>query len=316
MSDQKPRVIADDPDETVLEFLADRVELLPWEVAVQGSDEHIDGIYTYSHPHVDGAMLDKLNGIRVVSNYGVGVDHINVKEVVERGVACGNTPGVLNGATADMGMALLMAAARRVGEGDRYARSPAFLVHDPGFMWGREVHSSTLGIIGMGAIGQTVAKRAKGFDMEILYHNRRPIPDAEVEFGATYCTLDDLLAKSDYVMLCCPLTAETTNLIAAAELAKMKSTATLVNIARGGVVDTTALYEALRDKVIWSAGLDVTEPEPLPRDHPMLALDNVTIVPHFGSATIQTRSLMSKNSVENLMRGLRGEPLLHNAPVL
>lgn len=316
MSDKKPRVIADSPDQTVLDYMADRVELLPWDVAVQGSDEHIDGIYTYSHPHVDGAMLDKLNGVRIVSNYGVGVDHINVKEVVERGIACGNTPGVLNGATADMGIALLMAAARRVVEGDRYARSPAFLEHDPGFMWGREVHSSTLGIVGMGAIGETVAKRATAFDMEILYHNRSRRPKAEAEYGATYCSLDDLLAKSDYVMLCCPLTAETKNMIGAAELAKMKSTATLVNIARGGVVDTTALYEALRDKVIWSAGLDVTEPEPLPRNHPMLTLDNVTIVPHFGSATVQTRDMMARNSVENLMRGLAGEPLLNNAPVL
>jgi glyoxylate reductase len=316
MSDKKPRVIADAPDQMVLDFMADRVELLPWDVAVQGSAEHIDGIYTYSHPHVDGATIDRLNGIRIVSNYGVGVDHINVKEVTERGIPVGNTPGVLNGATADMGIALLMAAARRVAEGDRYARSSEFLVHDPGFMWGREVHSSTLGIVGMGAIGQTVAKRAKAFDMEILYHNRSRRPEAEAEYGATYCSLDDLLAKSDYVMLCCPLTAETKNMIGEAELAKMKSTATLVNIARGGVVDTTALYEALRDKVIWSAGLDVTEPEPLPRDHPMLKLDNVTMVPHFGSATVQTRMLMAKNSVENLMRGLRGEELLNNAPVL
>jgi glyoxylate reductase len=316
MSDKKPRVIADAPDQMVLDFMADRVELLPWDVAVQGSDEHVDGIYTYSHPHVDGAMIDRLNGIRIVSNYGVGVDHINVKEVTERGIPVGNTPGVLNGATADMGIALMMAAARRVAEGDRYARSPEFLVHDPGFMWGREVHSSTLGIVGMGAIGQTVAKRAKAFDMEILYHNRSRRPEAEAEYGATYCSLDELLAKSDYVMLCCPLTAETKNMIGAAELAKMKSTATLVNIARGGVVDTTALYEALRDKVIWSAGLDVTEPEPLPRHHPMLSLDNVTMVPHFGSATVQTRMMMAKNSVENLMRGLRGEELLNNAPVL
>jgi glyoxylate reductase len=152
--------------------------------------------------------------------------------------------------------------------------------------------------------------------MDILYYNRRRRPEAEEAVGAKYVSLDELLANSDYVMLCCPLTNESRGLIGAAELAKMKPTATLVNIARGGVVDTQALYEALRDKVIWSAGLDVTDPEPLPRDHPILSLDNVTIVPHLGSATVQTRSKMAENSVENLMRGLRGEPLLNQAPVL
>ena len=315
MSDKKPRVVADSPDQMVLDFLADRVELLPWDVTVTGA-EGVDGIYTYSHPHTDGAIMDRLPGIRIISNYGVGVDHINVKDAAARGIPVGHTPGVLNGATADVGMALMLAAGRRIAEGDRYARSPQFLVHNPGFMWGREVHSSTLGIVGMGAIGQTVAKRAKAFDMDILYYNRRPRPEAEAAVGAKYVSLDELLAKSDYVMLCCPLTAETRGLIGAAELAKMKPTATLVNIARGGVVDTQALYEALRDKAIWSAGLDVTDPEPLPRDHPILKLDNVTIVPHLGSATVQTRSKMAENSVENLMRGLRGETLLNQAPVV
>ncbi len=314
MSDKKPRVVADSPDQMVLDFLADRVELLPWDVTVSGADD-VDGIYTYSHPHVDGAVMDRLPGIRIISNYGVGVDHINVKDAADRGIPVGHTPGVLNGATADVGMALVLAAGRRIAEGDRYARSPQFLVHDPGFMWGREVHSSTLGIVGMGAIGQTVAKRAKAFDMDVLYYNRRRRPDAEEAVGAKYVSLDELLTQSDYVMLCCPLTAETRGLIGAAQLAKMKPTATLVNIARGGVVDTQALYEALRDKVIWSAGLDVTDPEPLPRDHPLLKLDNVTIVPHLGSATVQTRSKMAENSVENLIRGLRGEPLLNQAPV-
>lgn len=315
MSDKKPRVIADDPDKMVLDFLADRVELLPWDVALKGASD-VDGIYTYSHPHTDGAIMDRLPGIRIISNYGVGVDHIDVKAAAERGIPVGNTPGVLNGATADLGMALLLAAGRRIAEGDRFCRAPQVKAHSPGFMWGREVHSSTLGIVGMGGIGQTVAKRAKAFDMDILYYNRRPRPEAEAAVGAKYVSLDELLSKSDYVMLCCPLTPETKGLIGAAQLAKMKPTATLINIARGGVVDTQALYEALRDKVIWSAGLDVTEPEPLPRDHPLLTLDNVTVVPHVGSATVQTRSKMAENSVENLMRGLRGEPLLHNAPIL
>ncbi len=206
---------------------------------------------------------------------------------------------------------MLLASARRLIEGDRYARSPGFVHYDPGYMLGREAHSSVLGIVGLGSIGREVAKRARAFDMSILYHNRNRTPEAEAEFGAEYCSLDELLARSDYVMLCCPLSDETRNLIDASALAKMKPAATLVNIARGGVVDTQALYEALRDGVIAAAGLDVTEPEPLPRDHPMLELDNLTIAPHLGSATVETRRMMAKNSVENLFRGLRGEPLLH-----
>jgi glyoxylate reductase len=210
-----------------------------------------------------------------------------------------------------MGMALALAAGRRLMEGDRYARSAAFVYYDPGYMLGREVHSTTLGVIGLGAIGRQVARRAQGFDMRVLYHNRRRRSEVEQELGVEYRAMDELLGESDYVMLCCPLTAETRNLIGRAALAKMKPTAVLVNIARGGVVDTQALYEALRDKTIYAAGLDVTEPEPLPRDHPLLALENVTIMPHLGSATIQTRREMARNSVENLMRGLRGEKLIH-----
>ncbi|MEK6236597.1 MAG: D-glycerate dehydrogenase, partial [Planctomycetales bacterium] len=220
-----------------------------------------------------------------------------------------NTPGILNGATADMGFALLLAAARRLVEGDRYARSPEFTVYDPGFMLGSEVHGTTLGIIGLGRIGRQVARRARGFDMRVLYHNRRPRPEAEEELGAEYAALDDLLGQSDYVLLSCPLTPETTGLIDAAALTKMKSSAILINIARGPVVDTTALTEALRDGKIAAAGLDVTDPEPLPRDHPLLHLDNVTVVPHFGSATIQTRRRMAEISVENLLAGLAGKPL-------
>lgn len=309
---QKPRVVADGPPfaAAIVEFLGDQVELLPWSLTETGA-EGVDAIYTYGHLRVDGAVMDRLPGIRVISNYGVGVDHIDVKAAAERGIPVGNTPSVLDGATADMGMALLLAAGRRLGEGERYARSPEFLHYDPGYMLGREVHSTTLGIVGLGAIGRQVARRAKGFDMRLLYHNRRRRPEAEQELGVEYRALDGLLAESDYVMLCCPLTAETRNLIDAQALAKMKPTATLVNIARGGVVDTQALYEALRDRKIYGAGLDVTEPEPLPRDHPLLALENVVIMPHLGSATVETRREMARNSVENLMRGLRGEALLH-----
>ncbi|MBI1356186.1 MAG: D-glycerate dehydrogenase [Acidobacteria bacterium] len=308
----KPRVVSDGPlAAAVLEFMNDQVELLPWQVALDGSSEPVDGIYTYGHVPVDGAMLDRLPGVKVISNYGVGVDHIRVADAVARNIPVGNTPSVLDGATADMGIALMLAAGRRMAEGERYARSPEFLVHDPGYMLGREVHSATLGIIGMGAIGRQVARRAKAFDMKVLYFNRRRREQVEQELGVEYRGFDALLGEADYVLLSCPLTAETRNLINAAAFDKMKPTATLVNIARGGVVDTDALYEALSTRKIYAAGLDVTEPEPLPRDHPLLKLDNVTIMPHLGSATVETRREMARLSVENLLRGLRGEPLLH-----
>ncbi len=312
MPEAKPRVVADCPlDDAVHEFLDNRVEVLDWEAAKNGVDAPVDAVYTYGHPALGGAELDRLPGVRIISNYGVGVDHIDVEAATKRGIPVGNTPHILDGATADMGMTLLLASARRLIEGDRYARSPEFTRHDPGYMLGREAHSTVLGIVGLGSVGWQIARRAKAFDMKVLYHNRRPKPEAETEFDAEYLSLDDLLARSDYVMLSCPLTAETRNLIDAAALAKMKPTATLVNIARGGVVDTEALYEALRDGVIAAAALDVTEPEPLPRGHPLLGLDNLTIAPHLGSATAETRRMMAKNSVENLFRGLRGDALLH-----
>jgi len=307
----RPRVVADGPlDTTVLGFMADRLELLPWDVAREGTSEPIDGVYTYGHPLLNGEILDRLPGVRIVSNYGVGVDHINVPDAAARGIPVGNTPSILDGATADMGMALLLASARLIAKGDRYARSPEFTHYDPGYMLGREAHGMTLGIIGMGAIGSQVAKRAQAFDMKVLYSNRHRREDDEV-LDVEYRSLDSLLGASDYVMLTCPLTEETRNLINGEALAKMKPTATLVNIARGGVVDTQALYEALRAGVIEGAALDVTEPEPLPRDHPLLQLDNVTIVPHLGSATVETRREMARLSVENLFLGLEGKPLLH-----
>jgi glyoxylate reductase len=290
-------------------LLEGRVEILPWQVALEGSHSPVDGVYTYGHPQVDGSMLDRLPGVRVVSNYGVGVDHIDLAAAAQRGIPVGNTPGVLDGATADMGFALLLASARRVVEGDRYARGPEFLHYDPGYMLGREVHHSTLGIIGMGRIGRQVARRARGFDMTVLYHNRQRRPEHEAETGARYASFDDLLAQSDYVMLTAPLTPQTTGLIDSRALLKMKRSATLVNISRGPVVDTAALVEALSNGTIAAAALDVTNPEPLPRGHPLLAMSNVIVVPHLGSATVETRRRMAEMSVANLLAGLRGEAL-------
>src|SRR6185312_7081717 len=160
--------------------------------------------YTYGHPTVDAAMLDRLPGVRVISNFGVGVDHIDVRAATARGIPVGNTPGILDGATADLAFALLLAAGRRIVEGDRYARGPDFLRYDPSYMLGREIHGSTLGIIGMGRIGEQVARRARGFDMKVIYHNRKRRPEAEASVGARYVSQYELLAEADYVLLTVP----------------------------------------------------------------------------------------------------------------
>jgi glyoxylate reductase len=304
------RVLADLPvSPTIERLLAGRVELLPWHAAQSAEAQSIAAVYTYGHPRVDAAMLDRLPAVRVISNFGVGVDHIDVSAATARGIAVGNTPGILDGATADLAFALLLAAGRRLVEGDRYARGPNFLHYDPSFIVGREIHGSTLGILGMGRIGEQVARRARAFDMRILYHNRQRRPAVEEALGVRYVPRDELLAAADYVMLTLPLTSQTQRLIGRAELARMKPTAILINASRGAVVDTEALTEALSARTIYAAALDVTEPEPLPRDHPLLRLDNVIITPHLGSATEQTRQRMAEVSIENLLAGLSGRPL-------
>ena len=311
MSDSPlPRVLADVPlGPMVTPLLKGLVELVPWADMAAAGSKPFDGIYTYGHPTVDAALLDRLPGVRVVSNCGVGVDHIDVSAATARRVPVGNTPGVLDGATADMAFALVLAAGRRLVAGDRYARGPDFLKYDPSFMIGREVHGSTLGIIGLGRIGAQVARRARGFDMTVLYHNRNRKLAAEDSLGVRYASFHEILANSDFIVLTVPLTDQTRGLIGQAELARMKPTASLINIARGAIVDTDALAAALGEKELHAAALDVTDPEPLPRDHPLLTLDNLIITPHLGSATEQTRQRMAEMSVENLLAGLAGRDL-------
>lgn len=307
-----PTVMADLPlDQTIDGLLAGRVVVVPWESEPGAAYAMVEGIYTYGHVHVGGTVLDRLPNVKVISNYGVGVDHIDLAAAAARGIPVGNTPGVLDAATADLGFALLLASARRIVEGDRHAHSPGFLRYDPGYMLGREVHGKTLGIIGMGQIGYQVARRALGFDMTVLYHNRRRREDAERALGhaVRHASKAELLGQADYVILCAPLTDETRGLIGRAELSSMKPTATLINIARGPVVDTEAVTRALAEEQIAAAALDVTDPEPLPRDHPLLDMPNVIITPHLGSATVETRRRMADLSVENLLAGLEGRPL-------
>ncbi len=299
------------PD-SILAMLNVQIELRHWpDDAPAEIMRQAVGIFTYGHPRVDDALLDKTPLVRVVSNFGVGVDHIDLAAARRRGIPVGNTPQLVDGATADMTMALLLAVARNLIIGDRFARSAAFTHYDPSLLIGSEVHSATIGIIGMGNIGRQVAKRARAFDMRVLYHNRRRDQQAEAALEATYATLPELLAQSDYVTLNVPLTAETTRMIGREQLALMRPHAFLINAARGAVVDHAALYEALRTKQIAGAALDVTDPEPLPRDHPLLALENLVIAPHLGSATRQTRSAMARMAIDNLLAGLAGQALIH-----
>lgn len=307
-----PIVVADGPlADNIAGPMEGRVTVLPWDETFSNPPDRVDAIYTYGHPALTGDMMDRLSGLRVISNYGVGIDHIDVEAARSRGIPVGNTPGILDGATADMAMALLLSAGRRLIEADHYARGAEFTTYDPGYMLGREIHHATMGIIGMGRIGEQIARRAVGFDMSILYYNRNRKPAAETALGAEYVSLDELLTQSDYVVLSPPLTAETKGMIGTAELDKMKSTAILVNIGRGPLVDTQALTAALQSNSIYGAALDVTDPEPLPRDHPILQQSNLTIAPHLGSATEQTRQKMADLSLENLFAVLDGKPLLH-----
>lgn len=308
---KSPRVIADSPlPYSVIEPLADQVTWIPWESAYTTDRLAVDAVYTYGHPRVDADFLSRLDGVRVISNFGVGVDHIDLGEAKRLAIPVGNTPGLVDGATADMGFALMLAAARLLIVGDRHARSDAFTHYDPSYMIGREVYGQKIGIIGMGRIGLQVALRAQGFAMQVFYHNRRKRSDLPSSLQATYLPLDQLFSQCDFVLVCVPLCDETRKLVGTKELALMKSTAVLVNIARGGVVDTDALTETMVNRRIFAAGLDVTDPEPLPRDHPLLRCDNVVIAPHLGSATVQTRQAMARASIANLTRGLAGQSLL------
>ncbi len=270
-----------------------------------------DGVLTLLTDRVDDAFLDAAGpGLRVVSNFAVGFDNIDLAACARRGVAVGNTPGVLTETTADLAWALLMAAARRLPEGDRYVRDGHWKTWGPMLLLGPDVHGATLGIVGFGRIGQAVARRAQGFGMEILYHDVARLPEAvTAPLGATYVPLGELLARSDFISLHVNLTAETRHLINATTLAQMKATAVLVNTSRGPVVDQAALAVALRDGVIWAAGLDVTDPEPITMDDPLVGLDNCLVVPHIASATGATRGKMAAMAAANLIAGVRGEPL-------
>ncbi|HEY8531042.1 MAG TPA: D-glycerate dehydrogenase [Limnochorda sp.] len=266
----------------------------------------VDGLIALLSDTIDGQVMDAAGPrLRVIANYAVGFNNIDVAEATRRGILVTNTPGVLTEATADLTWALIMSTARRVVEGDAYMRSGQFNGWSPTLLLGQEVYGKTLGVVGFGRIGQAVARRAKGFNMRVLYYSRRRVPEAEAELGAEYRELDQLLAESDFVSLHVPLTDQTRHLIGRRELELMKPTAILVNVARGPVVDEAALVEVLRQGRIAGAGFDVYEEEP--KMAPGLAeLSNVVLLPHLGSATRETRAKMAEMVATDLLEALRG----------
>ncbi len=297
-----------------MEFLAEQADVDVWPEEMPPSPEALaeraagcDGALTLLTDRVDAALLDAAPGLLVVSNMATGFDNVDVAAASERGVLVTRTPGVLAETTADFAFALLMAAARRVVEGDRYTRAGRWKTWGPEVLLGQDVHGATLGIIGMGGIGTEVARRAKGFGMRIVYHSGTRKPMIEQETGAEFRTLEEVLREADFVTLHAPLTEDTRQMINAESLRVMKRTAVLVNTGRGGLVDQAALYEALRDGVIAGAALDVTDPEPMPPDDPLLTLENVIVTPHIASASVATRSRMALLAAENLVMSLRGE---------
>jgi glyoxylate reductase len=265
------------------------------------------GILCTLADRIDATLMDAAGpGLKVVSNYAVGVNNIDVEEASRRGIRVCNTPDVLTQATADLGFGLLLAAARKFSEGERALRAGKFSGWDPWGFLGVPVYGGTLGVIGMGKIGSAIAVRAAGFGMRILYHNRRPLPpERERLLRAERRGLDELLAESDFVVLCVPLTPETRGLIGRERLGRMKPTAVLVNVSRGEVVEEKALAKALSEGTVFAAGLDVYEKEP--EVHPdLLAAPSAVLLPHLGSATRETRERMGRLATENLLAVLAG----------
>jgi glyoxylate reductase len=266
-----------------------------------------DGLLCMITDRIDAELMDGAGNLRMIANMGVGYDNIDLKAASARGITVSNTPGVLTDATADLTLGLILAAARRVVEGDRYTREGKFRFWAPFYFLGREVTGKTLGIVGLGRIGRAVVQRAAGFQMRIIYYGRHRLePYEEKALGVNFKNLDTLLEEADYVSLHVPLTSETRHMVGMRELQSMKPTACLINTSRGAVVDERALVEALRKQVIAGAALDVYEREPA-LTAGLKDLNNVVLLPHMGSATIETRTKMAVLAAENLMAGLRGE---------
>jgi glyoxylate reductase len=308
------RIIA----EKALEKLSEEADIEVWQDELPPPYEALtekvrdaEGLLSLLTDKVDAALMDAAPKLKVVSNLAVGYDNIDVSEATRRGIPVSNTPEVLTSTTADLAFTLLVSAARRVVEAEKFTRAGKWKTWGPALMLGQDIHHATLGIIGLGRIGKEMAKRGKGFDMTVIYYDEYPAPvEIEKQLGLRrVSTLDELLTEADFITIHVPLTEATRHLIGEKEFEKMKPTAVLVNSARGPVVDQKALYNALKSGQIFSAGLDVTEVEPIPQDDPLLTLDNVIILPHIASGSVVTREKMAVMAAENIIAGLKGEPL-------
>ena len=284
-------------------------ELPPPREVLLAEAQNVDGMLTLLTDKIDATLMEAAPRLKVISNLAVGYDNIDVPEATRHGIVVGNTPEVLTETTADFAFALLMAAARHVAEADAFTRKGRWKTWEPMVMLGQDIHHATLGIVGLGRIGMEIAKRAKGFNMKVLYYDAiRRSEEEERQLGIEHIPeLSTLLSQSDFISLHTPLTPQTHHLIGAAQFAIMKPTAILVNTSRGPVVDQKALYEALKSRQIFAAAIDVTEVEPISLDDPLLTLDNIIICPHIASASVITRTNMATMAAENLIAGLSGQ---------
>jgi glyoxylate reductase len=279
---------------------------VPYEV-LEKEIQDVDGLLCLLTETIDESLIMKAKKLKVIANMAVGFNNIDVESATKHGIMVTNTPGVLTETTADLTFGLLMASARRLVEASDYLKNGDWKTWSPMQLTGQDIHGATLGIIGLGRIGEALAKRAKGFDMEVLYFNRSRKYEQEEKLGITYSSFENVLKESDFICIMVPYTPDTVNLIGADELSLMKKNAILINTSRGGIVNESALYNALKNNDIWGAGLDVFENEPVSLNHPLLALPNVVSLPHIGSASIATRLKMSNLALINLIAGLHGD---------
>ena len=299
-----------------LDILKDFCDVDVWTHALAPTREElirhmrgVDGLLCLLTEKIDGEVMDEAGPqLKVISNLAVGFDNIDVNAATARKIPVGNTPGVLTDATADFAFALMMAVARRIPEAERYVHEGNWKTWEPMLLLGVDLKDATLGLIGFGRIGKAMARRAAGFDMRVMYYDPSE-KKRDPALKATRVDFETLLEESDFISLHTPLTPDTHHLIDSEALSKMKPNAVLINTSRGPVVDPDALYEALKEKRIFGAGLDVTEPEPIPMDSPLLTLDNIVVVPHIASASKTSRDQMAWMAAQNLIAGLRGERL-------
>ncbi|MFJ8267517.1 2-hydroxyacid dehydrogenase [Peribacillus asahii] len=307
------------PPEHILQLLNDCFEVTLWDCEEEQIPREflleqiaeVDGVLCLLTEHIDEEVINKGKGLKVISNLAVGYNNIDVEYASSKEMMVTNTPGVLTETTADLTFALLMATSRRLVEASGVLREGKWKTWSPMFLTGMDVYGATIGIIGLGEIGAAVARRAKGFGMELLYYSRTQKPALEQELGIQYVSQEELLRRSDFVCLLTPYTKDTENLITLEELKMMKKTAILINTARGGIVNEDDLVMALTEGIIWGAGLDVFAEEPIPVDHPLLTAPNVVALPHIGSASVQTRTKMWELAARNLIEALEGRTPPH-----